>query len=217
MNQIKLKTTAVIVSVIALLVVACGGSATPIPESVLVPSSTESAIGSGGVNINENVVSGVSLQEGATSGTGVNATSAGIAESSASNGSRPDSDGANVVAVSVSGNSGNYSLSVTVESPDIGCHSYADWWEVVSDDGELLTRRVLLHSHVGEQPFTRSGGPLNVQPDDTLIVRAHMSETGYGGSVMRGTVAGGFSIVDISPDFASNLENQSPLPSSCAF
>lgn len=34
---------------------------------------------------------------------------------------------ADVIEVSVSGGSGAYSLSVTVESPDSGCRSYADW------------------------------------------------------------------------------------------
>ena len=101
---------------------------------------------------------------------------------------------AEVVGVSVTGNPGDYAFSVTVGSPDQGCGAYADWWEVISEEGELLYRRVLLHSHVEEQPFSRSGGPVKIQPGDTVIVRAHMSDAGYGGSVMRGTVAGGFSI-----------------------
>ncbi|MBC8281473.1 MAG: hypothetical protein H8E48_11840 [Chloroflexi bacterium] len=125
--------------------------------------------------------------------------------------------GADVIEVSVSGTPGDYSVSVTVKSPDIGCQSYADWWEVISEGGELLTRRVLLHSHVDEQPFTRSGGPLTVQPDETVIVRAHMSDTGYGGAVMRGTVEGGFSPASTSPGFASGLETQAPIPTNCAF
>ena len=132
--------------------------------------------------------------------------------------SPPASTGlADVIAVSVSGVPGDYSLSVTISSPDTGCRSYADWWEVVSAEGGLLTRRVLLHSHVDEQPFTRSGGPIDAQPDDTLIIRAHMSEGGYGGATMQGTVADGFSMVEYSPEFQSHLETQEPLPSDCAF
>ncbi len=84
-------------------------------------------------------------------------------------------DHADVINVSITGVPGEYSVSVTVSSDDRGCGSYVDWWEVVSEEGELLTRRVLLHSHVDEQPFTRSGGPLNVQSDDLLIIRAHMN------------------------------------------
>ena len=61
---------------------------------------------------------------------------------------------ADVTAVSVAGEAGAYTFEVTVRSPDTGCEGYADWWEVVSPDGELLYRRVLLHSHVDEQPFS---------------------------------------------------------------
>ena len=81
----------------------------------------------------------------------------------------------------------------------------------------MLTRRVLIHSHVEEQPFTRSVGGLMVQPDDTVIVRAHMSVGGYGGSAMRGTVAGGFSPAELPADFAAELETQRPLPTNCTF
>ena len=126
-------------------------------------------------------------------------------------------DLADVIDVSVSGSPGDYSLSVTVSSPDTGCDSYADWWEAVSEDGELLTRRVLLHAHVNDQPFTRSMGDLKVQPSDTVIIRAHMSVDGYGGSIMRGTVAGGFLAAEVSPGFAAGLETQRPLPADCAF
>lgn len=44
----------------------------------------------------------------------------------------------------------------------------------MSTDGKLLYRRVLLHSHVDEQPFTRSGGPVPIQTDSVVWVRAHM-------------------------------------------
>jgi hypothetical protein len=124
---------------------------------------------------------------------------------------------ADVIEVSFSGEPGGYSVSVRVASPDTGCDSYADWWEVVSEDGDLLYRRVLLHSHVREQPFARSGGKVDIQPNDTVIVRAHMNVGGYGGSVMKGTVAGGFSSARVSAEFASGLESQDPLPSGCAF
>ena len=65
---------------------------------------------------------------------------------------------ANVMQVSVGGNPGSYTFSVTIESPDSGCDQYADWWEVVSPEGQLIYRRVLLHSHVREQPFHSLGG-----------------------------------------------------------
>ncbi len=124
---------------------------------------------------------------------------------------------ANVTQVSVPGAPGAYNFSVTVQSPDTGCDQYADWWEIVSPDENLIYRRVLFHSHVGEQPFSRSGGPVAIGPEETVIVRAHMSTTGYGGTAWRGNVAQGFEQVELELDFASNVQAQQPLPSSCAF
>ena len=122
-----------------------------------------------------------------------------------------------VIGVSVSGTPGDYSLSVTVDSIETGCDSYIDWWEVVSEEGELIYRRVLLHSHVDEQPFIRSGGPVDIRPDETVIIRAHLSDKGYGGGSWMGTVAGGFAPTLPDPEFAANLETQEPLPTNCAF
>ena len=119
--------------------------------------------------------------------------------------------------VTVSGTPGSYSFSVTVRSPDAGCDQYADWWEVVSPEGQLIYRRVLLHSHVDEQPFTRSGGPFGVQQDEIVIIRGHMNTTGYGGIALRGTVAEGFATSEIPPGFATGVDIQEPQPTACAF
>ncbi len=124
---------------------------------------------------------------------------------------------ANVELVSVSGGPNFYSFSVTVRSPDTGCERYADWWEVLSSEGQLIYRRVLLHSHAGEQPFTRSGGPINVQPEETIIVRAHMNDTGYGGVALRGSVVAGFTPTSLPPAFAGEVAEQQPKPQGCAF
>jgi hypothetical protein len=124
---------------------------------------------------------------------------------------------ASVTSVSVGGNPGSYTFNVTVRSPDTGCEGYADWGEVVSTDGELLYRRVLLHSHVDEQPFSRTGGPVPIDNGYTVIVRAHMSTTGYGGYALRGSVKGGFVPIAMPPGFAAGLAERAPLPSSCAF
>ena len=124
---------------------------------------------------------------------------------------------ADVIDVSISGKPGDYRFSVTVSSPDTGCAQYADWWEVVSADGRLVYRRVLLHSHSGEQPFTRSGGPVDVQADEVVIVRGHMNGTGYGGSGLKGSVSSDFAITDIAGDFGADLAQQDPLPTGCAF
>lgn len=129
----------------------------------------------------------------------------------------PDATFASVTAVDVTGEPGAYSFSVTVSSPDTGCDQYADWWEVITEDGTLVYRRVLLHSHVSEQPFTRSGSPVDVQADQSVIVRSHMSATGYGAQAMGGTVANGFQEISLPEGFASDLANQGPLPDDCTF
>lgn len=124
---------------------------------------------------------------------------------------------ATISAVSVLGESGSYNFSVTISSPDEGCESYADWWEVISADSVLLYRRVLAHSHVDEQPFTRSGGPVNINENDRVFIRAHMNDLGYGSKIFSGTVFQGFTSDSLRADYALGLSSQAPLPSSCAF
>jgi len=124
---------------------------------------------------------------------------------------------ADVTAVRASGSAGAYQFSVTVRSPDTGCAQFADWWEVLGEDGRLLYRRVLLHSHVDEQPFTRSGGPVPVDAGTVVIVRAHMNTRGYGGTALKGSVARGFAPVTLPPGFAAEAAAKPPLPDGCAF
>ena len=124
---------------------------------------------------------------------------------------------ADVVDVSVSGDAGSYVFSVTIASPDSGCGQYADWWEVLGADGSLLYRRVLLHSHVTEQPFVRTGGPVPVGAADSVWVRAHMNASGYGGQVLSGTAADGLAPMAGPRDFPAALEQSAPLPAGCDF
>ena len=124
---------------------------------------------------------------------------------------------ADVLSVIAAGEPNAYQFSVEVSSPDTGCDQYADWWEVLSEDGQLLYRRVLLHSHVDDQPFTRSGGPVPIGENTVVYVRAHMNKGGYGGGVLKGSVASGFKVVDVEADFASDVESLPPLPEDCAF
>jgi hypothetical protein len=124
--------------------------------------------------------------------------------------------GADVEAVSASGEDGAWTFSVTLRSPDTGCERYADWWELVSPEGTLVHRRVLNHSHPEEQPFTRSGDPVDVTDTEELVVRGHMSDSGYGGVAYRGTVDGGFSAdASVGVDWAAELAEQAPLPEDC--
>jgi len=124
---------------------------------------------------------------------------------------------ADVKNVQVSGSEGRYTFLVTLSSPDKGCHQYADWWEVVSEDGALIYRRILLHSHVNEQPFTRSGRQVKIKEDQVVWVRAHMNNSVYGGVVMKGSVNDGFNMAEWSNDFGEGLDEKSPLPTGCNF
>ena len=123
---------------------------------------------------------------------------------------------AQVTKVEATGEPNNYTFAVTIDSPDTGCNSYADWWEVITLQGELIYRRVLLHSHVDEQPFTRTGGAVAIQPEEEVIVRVHMSRSGYSRQGQQGTVESGFITVTLPQDLA-NLESVEPLPENCAF
>lgn len=124
---------------------------------------------------------------------------------------------ATVRAVEVSGESGAYRFAVTIESPDTGCNQYANWWEVVTEDGTLLYRRILAHSHVDEQPFTRSGGPVAVEADQPVIVRSHVYPQGYSIRAMQGTVSEGLTPMTLPTDFFPEVANAEPQPSGCAF
>jgi len=124
---------------------------------------------------------------------------------------------AKVLQVKTTGKPGSYNFAVTVSSPDTGCDRYADWWEVVTPEGELLYRRVLLHSHVDEQPFTRGGGTVAIQPDQEVVVRVHMAPDGYSPLANQGTVEAGFSEFTLPANFAPTLAEVEPLPKSCTF
>lgn len=127
------------------------------------------------------------------------------------------SEMASIVSVKTSGTENNYNFSVGISSPDTGCKQYADWWEVITEDGTLLYRRILSHSHVNEQPFVRSGGPIAISASQIVIVRAHMNTSGYGTKTFIGSVNTGFTATTHDSKFAKNLASQSPLPNGCAF
>lgn len=124
---------------------------------------------------------------------------------------------AKVTDVEVTGEPENYTFAVTVASPDTGCDLYADWWEVITPEGELIYRRVLLHSHVDEQPFKRTGGTVAIPPEREVIVRVHMSADGYSNLAQQGTVSSGFNEVTLPEGFAQDLAAIEPLPENCAY
>jgi hypothetical protein len=124
---------------------------------------------------------------------------------------------ANVTAVSTKGTENSYHFVVTIESDETGCEQYANWWEVLSEKGTLLYRRILIHSHPEMQPFSRSGGYVKIKKDDIVYVRAHMNTLGYVGNVFKGSVESGFKKLEKAYDFNTSIETQSPLPTNCLY
>ena len=111
-----------------------------------------------------------------------------------------------------------YSFSVTVRHADEGWEHYANRWEVLSLDGKVLATRELAHPHVNEQPFTRSGGPVELQETTQAIVRAHMNNAGYGGVAFSGSPASGFAAdPSVTSALTPQLADQAPQPDGCAF
>ncbi len=77
---------------------------------------------------------------------------------------------------------GTYTFSVTVQHEDEGWKHYADRWEIIGPNDEVLATRVLLHSHVGEKSFTRTKAGVSIpETIERVRVRAHDSLHGYGG------------------------------------
>lgn len=76
-------------------------------------------------------------------------------------------------------------FSVTVKHSDEGWDHYANRWEILNPEREIIATRVLMHPHEQEQPFTRSL-PAVVIPEgiEAVIVRAHDSVHEYGGKEM---------------------------------
>jgi hypothetical protein len=102
---------------------------------------------------------------------------------------------------------GTWTFHVTVEHPDTGWDDYADGWDAVTPDGEVLKpdpdsrfTRELLHPHVDEQPFTRSQSGIRIPEGVTMVrVRAHDSVEGFGGREV---------VVDLTKDAGPGYEVQ---------
>jgi hypothetical protein len=84
---------------------------------------------------------------------------------------------------------GRWTFHVRVEHPDTGWEDYADGWDVLTPDGEVLKpnkddpfTRLLLHPHETEQPFTRSQSGIVIPEGVSQVrIRAHDLVDGYGG------------------------------------
>lgn len=122
---------------------------------------------------------------------------------------------AQVLAVKSSGAPLNYTFEVEIKSPDTGCDQYADWWEVVTEDAQLIYRRILTHSHVNEQPFRRSGGPVKINTNQKVFIRVHMNNLGYSLKGLTGSTDQGFNLHELPEGFGSDLAALQPLPGDC--
>ena len=76
-------------------------------------------------------------------------------------------------------------FSVTVRHDDAGWDHYANRWEILTADGDILGVRELLHPHDNEQPFTRTLAGVSIPAGlDAVLVRALDSLHGAGGKTM---------------------------------
>ena len=88
---------------------------------------------------------------------------------------------ADVVAAELQRSGNSWTISATVAHPDEGWDHYANAFEVLTPDGDVLATRVLYHPHVEEQPFTRSLRGVVIPADvSEIIVRAVDSVHGTG-------------------------------------
>ena len=74
---------------------------------------------------------------------------------------------------------GTFRVSATVEHADEGWDHYANAFEVIGPEGEVLGTRVLAHPHVTEQPFTRTLGRVAV-PEGVARVSVRAVDSVHG-------------------------------------
>ncbi len=92
---------------------------------------------------------------------------------------------ADVLAVKATQEQGDcWIFDVTVRHEDRGADHWADWWRVRTSAGQELGRRVLLHSHEGEQPFTRDERICVPAGVTVVVVEAHDKVHGLGGATV---------------------------------
>lgn len=89
---------------------------------------------------------------------------------------------ADVLAAQAVRSGAGWTVSATIRHADEGWNHYANSFQVLHMDGEVLGTRVLYHPHVTEQPFTRSLSGLKIPAGIKKVrVRAGDLVHGYGG------------------------------------
>lgn len=86
-----------------------------------------------------------------------------------------------IVGIDVTRHGMSWRFSVTLDHEDQGWDHFADAWQILDADGNLLAERELMHPHVNERPFTRSLNAVTL-PDGTrtVYIRARCSVEGWG-------------------------------------
>ncbi|NQY94191.1 MAG: hypothetical protein HRT43_08515 [Campylobacteraceae bacterium] len=73
-------------------------------------------------------------------------------------------------------------FDVTIKHQDTGWKHYANAFEVLTPTKQVLSKRILRHPHVNEQPFTRSISGVRIPPNvNMVVIRAHDLVHKYGG------------------------------------
>ncbi len=94
------------------------------------------------------------------------------------------------VSVSATGDD-RFTFQVTLSSPYDTPQRYADAFRVMSEEGDTLGVRELLHDHASEQPFTRSLSGVSITPGITrVVVQGRDQAHGYGGETMTVSLPG---------------------------
>ena len=153
-------------------------------------------------------------------------------------------EGAVVLDVDVTEDSGNYRFRVTLhsadtlQSPDLfhipnrSCDQYINWWEILSEDVETLIHQEFMTSiHEDESSFSSTSSPLQLEPDQVFLIRAHQntsrtkrdeltgaekSVSGYAAEqAFKGSIAKGFKTVRIPESLGKGLAQENPQPLVC--
>ena len=95
-----------------------------------------------------------------------------------------EADVVHATATRISGDT--WRIEATVRHADEGWDHYANAFEVLDPQGQVLGVRELLHPHVTEQPFTRFLGSVAIASGtEFIVVRARDSVHEYGGAEFR--------------------------------
>ena len=80
---------------------------------------------------------------------------------------------------------GDWCFNVTVHHNDQGWEHYADGWEVLDLQANVIAQRVLAHPHDNEQPFTRSKCNIQIPEEiSKVIIQAQCNQHGIGGQTI---------------------------------